>query len=118
MKKYIIGIDTPTGAKTIILVNNFEANFTDYTGPMSGDVTMHYRAHQGRSNLHGTVLKELLDDFNIDPKEIEKHITSKTKAVISVDFGGWPVDYTEISDLLSSSNAKEKFTAALDGQLS
>ncbi len=34
--------------------------------------------------------------YNINPKEIEKHITNKTKAIIPVDFTGQPVDLEEI----------------------
>lgn len=32
------------------------------------------------------------DTYNLDPKEVEKKITSKTKAIIPVDFTGQPVD--------------------------
>lgn len=38
--------------------------------------------------------------FNIDPKEIEKLITSKTKAIIPVDFTGQVVDIERIKDLV------------------
>lgn len=34
--------------------------------------------------------------YNITPQEIEKRITNKTKAVISVDMNGMPVDYDAI----------------------
>ncbi|WP_313892553.1 UDP-4-amino-4,6-dideoxy-N-acetyl-beta-L-altrosamine transaminase [Psychrobacillus sp.] len=34
--------------------------------------------------------------YNIDPKEIKKKITSKTKAIMPVDFTGQPVDLDEI----------------------
>ncbi|MGE7090236.1 UDP-4-amino-4,6-dideoxy-N-acetyl-beta-L-altrosamine transaminase [Lysinibacillus sp. NPDC048646] len=34
--------------------------------------------------------------YNIDPKEIKKNITSKTKAIIPVDFTGQPVNLDEI----------------------
>ncbi|MFA6308340.1 MAG: UDP-4-amino-4,6-dideoxy-N-acetyl-beta-L-altrosamine transaminase [Clostridia bacterium] len=37
--------------------------------------------------------------WNIDPKEIEKKITSKTKAVIAVDFTGQAVQLDEIKDI-------------------
>ncbi len=40
--------------------------------------------------------------FNIDPNEIERLITSKTKAVISVDVAGVPVDYQAIIEILNS----------------
>ena len=36
------------------------------------------------------------DTLNIDPKEIEKKITKKTKAIVPVDFAGHPCDYDEI----------------------
>jgi len=34
--------------------------------------------------------------LNIDPKQIQRHITSKTKAIIPVDFAGIPVDLEAI----------------------
>lgn len=37
--------------------------------------------------------------FNIDPKEIEKKITKKTKAIISVDLFGNPADYNRIEEI-------------------
>ncbi len=36
------------------------------------------------------------DTINIDPVEIEKKITSKTKAIIPVDFAGYPAECQEI----------------------
>jgi perosamine synthetase len=39
------------------------------------------------------------DTMNINPKKIEEKITKKTKAIITVDFGGQPVDYDEIKKI-------------------
>jgi len=39
------------------------------------------------------------DDFNICITEVEKAITSKTKAIIPVDFAGFPVDIDQINEL-------------------
>lgn len=39
-------------------------------------------------------------EFNIDPKKVEKLITPRTKAIIPVDIGGFPADYSEILDLV------------------
>ena len=39
-------------------------------------------------------------DFNIDLKKLENAITEKTKAIISVDIGGFPCDYDEIKNIL------------------
>ncbi len=54
------------------------------------------------------------DDFNINLLEIEKAITSKTKVIMPVDFGGFPCDYDGIKDLVVKhkenfiSNTKEQ----------
>ena len=40
------------------------------------------------------------DDFNISVSNIEKAITSKTKVIMPVDFGGFPCDYDEINALV------------------
>lgn len=40
------------------------------------------------------------NDFNIDIEKLEKAITEKTKAIISVDVGGFPCDYDAIINIL------------------
>lgn len=40
------------------------------------------------------------DDFNINVAAIEKAITSKTKVIMPVDFGGLPCDYDAINELV------------------
>lgn len=42
--------------------------------------------------------------YNINPKEIEKNITSKTKAIIPVDFTGQPVDLDKIMEIAKKNN--------------
>jgi len=39
--------------------------------------------------------------FNIDPTEIDKKITDKTKAVICIDYGGNPADYEKIRAVIN-----------------
>ena len=39
-------------------------------------------------------------EFNVEPKEIEKLITPKTKVIIPVDIGGFPADYSEILEIV------------------
>jgi len=46
------------------------------------------------------------DTFNIDPDQIEKSITNKTKAVIPVHYSGQPCDMDEISGLSKKNNIK------------
>ncbi len=48
------------------------------------------------------------DDFNINVKEIEKHITEKTKVIMPVDFGGFPCDYDEINQLAKNYSSRFK----------
>jgi len=50
------------------------------------------------------------NDFNISIKEIEKAITTKTKVIIPVDFGGFPCDYNGINDLVSRDDVVNLFT--------
>lgn len=42
--------------------------------------------------------------YNISPKTISPHITSKTKAIIPVDFTGQPVDYESIMSIAKKHN--------------
>jgi len=44
------------------------------------------------------------DTYNIDPLEIKKHVTPKTKAIIPVDFAGHPCDLDEICDIAADNN--------------
>ncbi|WP_341322420.1 UDP-4-amino-4,6-dideoxy-N-acetyl-beta-L-altrosamine transaminase [Solibacillus sp. FSL H8-0523] len=54
----------------------------------------------------GTVVFADIDatTYNIDPTEIRKNITAKTKAIIPVDFTGQPVDIDEIMTIAKEHN--------------
>lgn len=60
--------------------------------------------------------------FCMNPKNIEKAITSKTKAIIPVDFGGQPCNYTAINkiadeyDLIVIADAAHSIGANHDGK--
>jgi dTDP-4-amino-4,6-dideoxygalactose transaminase len=56
------------------------------------------------------VMADVLDDFTIDPAQIQKLITSATKAVIAVDIAGWPCNYDAIKNILNSPELAAKFT--------
>lgn len=45
------------------------------------------------------VFADVVPSGHIDPEKIEQKITSKTKAVIAVDYAGWPCDYARILDI-------------------
>lgn len=61
--------------------------------------------------------------WNIDPKEIEKNITSKTKAIITVSLYGLPTNITEIMKIAKKHNltviddSAETFLSSIDGEL-
>jgi len=55
------------------------------------------------------VMVDVEEDFNISPQKIEAAITDKTKAIISVDFGGWPCNYDAIKNILHKDEIKNKF---------
>src|SRR4051812_42283978 len=55
------------------------------------------------------VMVDVRSDFNIDPAEVKKAITSKTKAIIPVDFAGWPCDYDALHLLVNEDAVKAKF---------
>jgi dTDP-4-amino-4,6-dideoxygalactose transaminase len=49
-------------------------------------------------------------DFNISVNEIRKAITPRTKAIIPVDFAGFPCDYDEINALVNEPEIQSKFS--------
>ena len=55
-------------------------------------------------------------DFNISVLAIEKAITSKTKVIMPVDFGGYPCDYDEINELVTKKDVRKLFMAHTDEQ--
>ncbi|MCK4797965.1 MAG: DegT/DnrJ/EryC1/StrS family aminotransferase, partial [Spirochaetes bacterium] len=73
------------------------------TTPYTFAATANVILHVGAKPVFVDIKK---DQFNIDPKEIERAITKKTKAVITVDFGGFPCDYDEILDILENNKRK------------
>ena len=46
------------------------------------------------------VMVDVKADFNIDPDKVKDAITAKTKAIIPVDFAGWPCDYDELFEIV------------------
>ncbi len=55
------------------------------------------------------VMVDVQEDFNIDPEEVRKKITEKTKVVIPVDFSGFPVDYDALRDVLADEGVRSLF---------
>jgi dTDP-4-amino-4,6-dideoxygalactose transaminase len=55
------------------------------------------------------VMVDVEADFNISVAKIEAAITPKTKAIVPVDFAGWPCDYDAINALVNREDIKAKF---------
>ena len=57
------------------------------------------------------VMVDVKDDFNIDPEKVKEAITDRTKAIIPVDFAGWPCDYDSLYAVIKAPEAINKFQA-------
>ena len=57
------------------------------------------------------VMVDVKDDFNIDPEKVKEAITDKTKAIIPVDFAGWPCDYDSLYAVIKAPESINKFQA-------
>jgi dTDP-4-amino-4,6-dideoxygalactose transaminase len=55
-------------------------------------------------------------DFNINCEKIKEAITEKTKAIVAVDFAGWPCDYDAIYSIVNDEEVKKKFRPSSDAQ--
>ena len=68
-----------------------------YTYASTSNVVVHLGAKVVFLDAADSINKS---DFNIDLKKLENAITEKTKAIISVDIGGFPCDYDAIKNIL------------------
>jgi UDP-4-amino-4,6-dideoxy-N-acetyl-beta-L-altrosamine transaminase len=71
------------------------------TPPLTFIATQATAALLGAKVVFADIQKET---GNIDPHEVSKAITSKTKAIVAVDFAGHPADLDELKKIASSNN--------------
>jgi len=63
-------------------------------------------------NLGATpVMVDVKEDFTIDSNKMKMAVTSKTKAVIPVDLGGYPCDYDAIKEVVNAPEIKRLFVS-------
>jgi len=62
------------------------------------------------------VMVDVTSDFIISIETIRQAITTKTKAILPVDFGGWPCDYKSIMALINEPRIKKLFKPKSDNQ--
>lgn len=73
------------------------------TTPMTFAATANVIEHVGAKPVFADII---LSSMNIDPSEIEKKITKKTKAIIPVHIGGRPCDMDKILSIAKKYNLK------------
>ena len=56
------------------------------------------------------VMVDVKDDFNIDPAAVRNAITPNTKAIIPVDFAGWPCDYDALNAIVTDAKITSLFS--------
>lgn len=52
------------------------------------------------------VFADVKDDYNVDPEDVRKKVTRKTKAMIPVDVYGYPSDLDEVREIADKSSIK------------
>jgi len=109
-----------TSAKEVLCVNSWTSGaimMLKWLGVKEGDeviVPAYTYAATALAVLHAGAIPVMVDtceDFNISVDAIRKAITSKTKAIIPVDFGGFPCSYDDIISLVSDKEALDLFEA-------
>jgi perosamine synthetase len=72
------------------------------TTPMTFCATANCVLYQGATPVFGDVSP---DTLNLDPEEVSKRITSRTKAIIAVDYAGHPAALGELGKLAKTKGA-------------
>ncbi|MDR0790504.1 MAG: DegT/DnrJ/EryC1/StrS family aminotransferase [Bacteroidales bacterium] len=57
------------------------------------------------------IMVDINDDLTIDVEQVERAITTRTKAILPVDLAGQPCDYLKLRDIISKPHIKELFHA-------
>lgn len=102
--KYAIALNSATAGMHLSLIAcGIKAGDEVITTPMTFAATANVIEHIGATSVFADIK---VDTMNIDPEEIEKKITKKTKAIIPVHMAGRPCDMTKIKKLARAYNLK------------
>jgi dTDP-4-amino-4,6-dideoxygalactose transaminase len=101
-----LGVNSATSAMMLVLhwygiSHGDEVIVPAYTYCATALAAMHIGAK--------VIMVDVGEDFNIAVDKIEAAITKKTKAIVPVDFAGWPCDYEAINELVNKASVKNKF---------
>ncbi len=80
-----------------------------YTYAATANVVMHCGARPVLVDVNA-------DDFNINVANVKAAITSRTKVIMPVDFGGLPCNYKRLMEVVNAAEVKAKFNAETDIQ--
>ena len=95
--KYAVAVNSGTAALHISTSSiNIKPGDEVITTPLTFVASANCVVYRGGTPVFADIKK---DTYNIDPKEIEKKITKKTKAILPVHFAGQPCDMDEISEI-------------------
>jgi len=109
-----------TGSKSTLCLNSATAGLEimlRWFGVKEGDeVIVPAYTYSATANVvvhcGGTpVFVDVYDDFNLNVALLESAVTSKTKVIMPVDFGGYPCDYDSINSLVLQDSVRKKFVA-------
>lgn len=98
---YAISMNSATAALHLALKVADVEGAEVITTPMTFVSTNHVILHNNATPVFADVER---DTLNIDPTDIERKITDKTKAIIVVDYGGHPADLDPILEIADAHN--------------
>ncbi len=95
--KFALSVNSCTTALFLSEVAaGLKEGFEAVTTPMTFSATANTIVHSGAKPVFADIEKET---FNISPREIEKKISKKTKAIVPVHFAGLPCEMDEIKKI-------------------
>ena len=94
--EYAIGLNSGTAALHLAVIATGIKSGEIITTPVTFVSTAHVILYANCTPVFADVQE---DTLNIDPRDIERKITPKTRAIIPVHYGGHPCDMDEISEL-------------------
>ena len=100
--KYAVAVSSGTAAlHSAYIVSGIKPGDEVITTPLTFAATANMLVQCGAKPIFADIKK---DTLNINPEEIEKKITHKTKAIVTVDFAGLPCDYDEVFKIAKKHN--------------
>lgn len=100
--QFAIAVNNGTAAlHTALAVAEIGVGDEVITTPFTFVATANSILMQGAKVVFADIEKET---FNIDPEEVERKITAKTKAILAVDLYGHPADYLKLRELTKKHN--------------